>query len=152
MKPKEVSEKLRVVMEQHKDEYTETFGLRISDMARDSADAIDSLQIFVDLINSLPNCNDCGLKNCTSRPGLGETIRYNCSGYVAKDRITHTCKIGDLVIAKVVRPFNGHEIIVHGKVVCVNDKAFRIEYAVDRYLDFPMSDIGDTVIITTSTD
>jgi len=81
MKPKEVSEKLRVVVEQHKDEYTQTFGLRISDMATDAADAIDSLQVFVDLINSLPNCNDCGLKSCTSRPGLGETIRYNCPGY-----------------------------------------------------------------------
>jgi len=87
MTPKEVSEKLRVIVEQHKGEYTETFGLRISDMATDAADAIDSLQVFVDHITSLPSCNSCSILTCcVCRPAFGESVRYNCPGYTGPDR------------------------------------------------------------------
>jgi len=78
MTPKEVSEELRRVQKKYAEVVTETFQLRISDMARDAANAIDSLSAFTDLINSLPSCNDCANRDCGFRPELGKTVRYNC--------------------------------------------------------------------------
>lgn len=78
MKPKEVSKELRWVQKKYKDVITPTFQVRISDMAKDAADAIDNQQAFIDLIGTLPTCNECGVRECLYRPGLGQTVRYNC--------------------------------------------------------------------------
>ena len=43
MTPQEVSRNLRVVQEKHKNDFTPTFNVCLSDMARDSANAIDTL-------------------------------------------------------------------------------------------------------------
>ena len=43
---KEILRKLRATQEQHKNDKTPTFGVCISDMARDAGDAIESLLIF----------------------------------------------------------------------------------------------------------
>ena len=83
MTPREVLNELRLVQEKYKDDTTPAFQVRISDMARDSADAIDSLLTFVDNIFALPNCQDCARKDCECKPKLGETIRFNCPVYVA---------------------------------------------------------------------
>lgn len=82
MTPREVSKELRRVAKEHKDDIVPTFGIRISDMAEEAADAIDSLQYFVDFIGNLPCCNTCGYQDCGYKPGLGETIRYNCPFYI----------------------------------------------------------------------
>jgi len=150
MTPKEVSEKLRAVAVKHWGMIIDDDGFCISRMATDAADAIDSLQAFVDHINLLPNCNDCGLKNCVCRPGLGETIRYNCPGYKEskKDLESVICKIGDVVKAEVLCTYNQHESIITGKVVDVSGNIFRVEYMASRYVNFLMSDIGKTVTIT----
>ena len=81
MTPKEVSKELRKVQARNENAITLTGQIRISDMAKDAADAIDSQAAFIDLINSLPTCNECGAKYCTRRPGLGETVRYNCPSF-----------------------------------------------------------------------
>jgi len=78
MLPKEVSKELRIIQEKYKNVITPTLQVRISDMAKDAADAIDSQQAFIDLIGTLPTCNECGDKSCSYRPGLGQTVRYNC--------------------------------------------------------------------------
>jgi len=44
MTPKETSAQLRVVAEKHRGEWTPTFGICISNMASDAADAIDACQ------------------------------------------------------------------------------------------------------------
>ena len=84
MTPREVSKALRMIEENYKDSFTPTFQPRISDMARDSANAIDILQAFVDFIHSLPSCNDCGNNNCKIKPLLGDTVRYNCFFFLKK--------------------------------------------------------------------
>lgn len=57
------------------------------------------------------------------------------------------CKVGDLVKAKVIRPYNGHEATIHGEVIAVTDQMFRVMYMTGRYMDFTMDDIGKTVTI-----
>jgi hypothetical protein len=86
MTPREVSRELRNVQEKYKGIATPTFSIRISDLARDAADAIDSLQTFVDHIGKLPTCMDCantGCKEC--KPLWGETVRYNCPLHISKE-------------------------------------------------------------------
>lgn len=78
MTPRETSNLLRIVEKDNKKLFYFTGELRISDMAKDAADAIDSLQAFVDFVNGLPDCNCCGNTNCGYRPALGQPIRYNC--------------------------------------------------------------------------
>lgn len=78
MTPKEVSKELRKVQARNENTITLTGQIRISDMAKDAADAIDSQAAFIDLINSLPTCNECKFKTCAYRPKLGESVRYNC--------------------------------------------------------------------------
>ena len=82
MTPQEVSKELRLIQEKHKDDKVFTFEPRISDMAKDAADAIDEQQKFIDLIGTLNTCNDCKNKNCRIRPTLGHTVRYNCFFYI----------------------------------------------------------------------
>lgn len=53
MTPKEVSVALRRVQERYKNEITPTFEIRISDMAREAADAIDDLLALVDAKNMI---------------------------------------------------------------------------------------------------
>jgi len=57
------------------------------------------------------------------------------------------CKVGDLVMAKVFRPYNGHEATIHGEVIAVSGQMFRVKYMFCRYMDFTMDDIGNTVFI-----
>ena len=78
MNPNEVLIELRNVQEKYKNVSTDFFQIRVSDMARDAADAIEELQSFTKLICSLSTCNECGHKECTYRPALGDTVRYNC--------------------------------------------------------------------------
>lgn len=78
MNPKEVSVALRKVQERYKSEVTPTFEVRVSDMAKTAADAIDNLLAFTGLVGDLPSCNDCAFKSCPFKPKLGETVRYNC--------------------------------------------------------------------------
>lgn len=40
----EVLKELNIIQEKYKNDYTPTFGIRISDMAKDAADAIKTLQ------------------------------------------------------------------------------------------------------------
>ncbi len=75
MTPKQVLQELRRVQQQYKDKVTPTFDVRISDMAKDAADTIESL---LDFINSLPTCNTCNDKECKYRSALGDAVRYNC--------------------------------------------------------------------------
>ena len=86
MRPREVSKELRLVQEKYKNVITLTFQPRISDMAKDAADAIDSLQAFVNLIGTLTTCNECADKNCIFRPALGETVRYNCPLFLKRTK------------------------------------------------------------------
>ena len=46
---------------------------------------VDSLQLYVDNISRLPDCNTC-LKNstCEFRPKLGEYCRINCPAWIGK--------------------------------------------------------------------
>ena len=82
MTPKEVSENLRKIQVKYKNIVTPTFEICISDMAKDAADAIDTLQVFVACIGLLPTCNECANKDCGYRPGWGDTVRYNCPHYI----------------------------------------------------------------------
>ena len=82
MTPKEVSNELRKVAEKHKGLPVDTFQICISDMATDAANAIDELQVFVDKISSLSNCNDCWRQPCEFKPRWGEQMRYNCPAHV----------------------------------------------------------------------
>ncbi len=88
MTPKEVSTQLRLVAEKHKNDVTPTFRVRIADMAKDAADAIDSLQAFVDHIALLPTCNTCSNRTCKFRPAWSDTVRYNCPLYMEPDSKT----------------------------------------------------------------
>ena len=54
MDPKEVSRLLRSVQEKYKDKPIFTGDLRITDMARDSADAIDSLLARIEELEKRP--------------------------------------------------------------------------------------------------
>lgn len=85
MIPREVSKELRAVQEKYKNIVPLTFDIRVSDMAKDAADAIDFLQTFVDLIGKLPDCNDCARKSCEYRLSLGKTVRYNCPLFLKGD-------------------------------------------------------------------
>lgn len=78
MTPRDVSKALRMIEENYKDSFTPSFQPCIVDIARESANAIDALQEFVDFIHSLPSCNVCGNNNCKIKPLLGDTVRYNC--------------------------------------------------------------------------
>jgi hypothetical protein len=85
MSSKEVSEmlkELRNIQEKHKNSTALIIGFRISDMAKDAADTIESLKAFVDLIGSLTTCNDCHRKLCEHKPQWGKTVRYNCPLYL----------------------------------------------------------------------
>lgn len=42
---------------------------------------------FVEHMSTLHTCNDCGWKHCPYRPGLGETVRYNCCHWRARDEV-----------------------------------------------------------------
>jgi hypothetical protein len=143
MTPKEISKKLRIIAGEHKGYDGFNFGVRIYSMATESADAIDSLQAFVDMMNALPSCNDCTNKTCGYAPKLGHTVRYNCPLYRGPEQAL--CKVGDAVTATVVRPYNGHKAIIHGTVTHVMDKAFLVKYNTGRYMEFRMEDIGKTV-------
>jgi hypothetical protein len=79
MIPKEVSLELRKAQRLFKETNDP-----ISNMAKDAADAIDSLQVFVDLINGLPTCNECHNKACKCKPPLGKTVVYNCPMFIKK--------------------------------------------------------------------
>jgi hypothetical protein len=57
------------------------------------------------------------------------------------------CKVGDLVTAKVLRPYNGHELTIHGEVVDI-ETVFRVKHSSCRYVDFLMDDFGKTVFLT----
>ena len=46
--------------------------------------ALDALA-YTERMSMLPTCNDCGYKDCPHRPGWGETVRYNCYDWRAKD-------------------------------------------------------------------
>jgi len=78
MTPREVSRQLRQVQEKHKDDFTPTFNICLSDMARDSANAIDNLLVFVDHIGTLPTCNTCCTPDCQHKPRLGANVRLIC--------------------------------------------------------------------------
>lgn len=82
--PKDISAKLRKIQDlcQGAIYNTQDIFIDISAMAKDAADAIDALQIFVDFINKLPQCNDCINPWCNIRPALGKTVRYNCAFYM----------------------------------------------------------------------
>jgi len=96
MTSRETLQALRRIQETHKDDFVGTFELRIADMAKDAADAIESLLAFVDMIGELATCNDCGRKRtCEYKPGLGETVRYNCPFYTEME--DETAKANDAV-------------------------------------------------------
>jgi hypothetical protein len=74
-----------------------------------------------------------------------------CKAYLEMDINETTaenppCKVGDLVSAKVLRPFNGHEVMIEGEIIAIKDDMFRVRHA-GRYVDFLLSDIGVTVFI-----
>lgn len=50
-------------------------------LARNAANLIENQQAFIDLIASLPTCNECLDKECVHRPALGQSVRYNCPLY-----------------------------------------------------------------------
>ncbi len=60
MNPREVSKELRLVQEKHKNDFTPTFGLCISDMAGDAANAIDSLISSAQFSHKHPVVTICG--------------------------------------------------------------------------------------------
>lgn len=84
MTSREVLKELRSIWETHKNEPASLDDAFFYCMAKDAADAIESLLIFTDMINHLPNCNDCASKNCEFAPGLGATVRYNCPIHVTR--------------------------------------------------------------------
>jgi len=59
------------------------------------------------------------------------------------------CKIGDMVKATVLRPYNGHEATIYGKVVAIseNKKVIRVSYNSGRTIDFYDTDFGKTVFV-----
>lgn len=110
---KKISQQLKEVYEVRKNDVVGTCQLNVAEMAKDAADTIDSLnyiieikdgiidnkdaiiktyknkidnnKAFIDLINSLPTCNDCVNTRCTIRPKLGTTVRYNCWSFQKRD-------------------------------------------------------------------
>lgn len=54
------------------------------------------------------------------------------------------CKVGDKVTAKVLRPYNGHELSIQGEVTDI-ELVFRVQYDSYRHVDFLASDYGKTV-------
>lgn len=85
MTPTEVLKGLREVQEKYKNVTSLTFQVNVSDMAKDAADTIESQQAFIDLIATLPTCNECRYKECPHRPGLGKTVRYNCPLFLKEE-------------------------------------------------------------------
>lgn len=58
-----------------------TFEVRVADMAKDAADAIEELMAFTNQITAMNSCNDCFNIDCDHMPRLGESVRYNCFLY-----------------------------------------------------------------------
>jgi hypothetical protein len=71
---KEVSANLKIAQELFKESAPP-----ISQLAKDALDTIESQQAFIDLVGTLPNCNDCFNKFCCIRPQIGTVVRYNCA-------------------------------------------------------------------------
>ena len=61
------------------------------------------------------------------------------------------CKVGDVVKAKVVRPYNGNETIFNGKVTDIQT-VIRVENYFERHINFLLSDIGETVFLLEATE
>ncbi len=59
------------------------------------------------------------------------------------------CKVGDSVTATVLRPYNGHELTIHGEIIDVQTVA-RVKYDSCRHVDFLASDFGKTIFLTES--
>ena len=78
MTPNEISRNLRLVQGQCKGYVTPAFGINLSEMVKDAADAIDDQERFINHILSLNSCNDCVNANCTCKPAVGDSVRYNC--------------------------------------------------------------------------
>ena len=80
--------------ELHPEEYDDEweFVYDCQRMTSEAADAIeklsakvDSLQLYVDKISELPDCNTCLNNNtCEFRPKLGEYCRINCHAWVER--------------------------------------------------------------------
>ena len=70
----------------------------------------------------------------------------------ARQKVTDTlllCKIGDKIGATAYRPYNGHEVYIHGEVVGISEdkKVIRVLYNGCRTIDFYDTDFGKTVFI-----
>ena len=55
--------------------------------------------------------------------------------------------IGTKVRAKVVRPYNGHELTIFGVITEINDTEFAIKPEIGNRISFMRSDIGVTVFL-----
>jgi len=65
------------------------------------------------------------------------------------------CKVGDRVIATVVRQYNGHKVTIHGRVTEIYPtthkgklrNVIRVFYDFDRVLNFYDTDFGKTIFV-----
>jgi hypothetical protein len=57
------------------------------------------------------------------------------------------CKVGDKVQAAVNRPFNGHNLTIHGEVIEIQP-VVRVRHSEIRYVDFIATDFEKTVFLT----
>lgn len=89
---------------------------------------IDELEQLVDVTQGIP------------LDRLREMCAAERDGRVSIEK----CKVGDLVTAKVLRPYNGHELTIHGEVADI-ETVFRVKHSSCRYVDFLMDDFGKTV-------
>ena len=57
--------------------------MEVADVIEELSAKVDSLQIFVDNISKLPDCNNCLKKNmCEFMPNYGEYTRINCPAWL----------------------------------------------------------------------
>lgn len=61
------------------------------------------------------------------------------------------CKVGDIVKATVLRPFNNHTVHITGEVIAIrknkDNATIRVKYNDNRIIDFYDTDFGDTVFV-----
>ena len=95
------------------------------------------------------------LKHCKKIEDLNEIYKFELAKYHDEGKAgllkKLACKVGDMVKATVLRPYNGHEVTIRGIVTAINmaDKIIiQVLYDSCRTINFYDTDFGKTIFLT----
>ncbi len=112
------------------------------------------------------DCTDCEVQECFTKLAAYEDIAFTPEELTIKLAklaeyeqaeaeglfVRLPCKVGDTVMATVLRPFNGHTVTIYGEVVAIASTEkmtiARVKYNFNKMMDFPIKDFGKTVFLT----